>query len=88
MSASIASSRTGIWRSSSVSICRPQGVPERGVALHGVQDVLEVVDWAGHWCSVGDIVHLVFSVNYFCRRVASLGNVTETLALGVRSNQR
>ena len=71
-----------------MSICRPQGVPERGVALHGVQDVLEVVDWAGHWCSVGDIVHLVFSVNYFCRRVASLGNVTETLALGVRSNQR
>ena len=30
----------------------------------------------------------VFSVNYLCRRVASLRNVTETLALGVRSNQR
>ena len=29
----------------------------------------------------------MFSVNYFCRRVASLRNVTETLALGVRSNQ-
>ena len=30
----------------------------------------------------------LFSVNYFCRRVASMRNVTETLALGVRSNQR
>ena len=30
-----------------MSICRPQGVPERGVALHGVQDVLEVVDGCG-----------------------------------------
>ena len=30
----------------------------------------------------------LFSVNYFCRRVASLRNVTETLALGVRPNQR
>ena len=26
----------------------------------------------------------MFSVNYFCRRVPSLRNVTETLALGVR----
>ena len=31
---------------------------------------------------------MLFSVNYFCQRVASLRNVTETLALGVRSNQR
>ena len=30
----------------------------------------------------------VFSVNYYCRRVASLRNVTETLALGVATNQR
>ena len=30
----------------------------------------------------------LFSVSYFCRRVASLRNVTETLILGVRSNQR
>ena len=32
--------------------------------------------------------YFLFSVNYFCRRVASLRNVTEILALGVRSNQR
>ena len=30
----------------------------------------------------------LFSVNYYCRRVASLRNVTETLALGVATNQR
>ena len=34
------------------------------------------------------VQHPLFSVNYFCRRVASLRNVTETLALVVRPNQR